>query len=312
MDPVTHTLAGVGLANAFYRDKLGPRAILLLALASNLPDIDVAVHLTGKASAVLLRRGFGHSLLLAPLWCAGFAFLLSRWRWKDKGFAELFFPSLLAVGVHLLFDLINSFGVQLLWPIWPWRPEFATVFIIDFTLTGFLLFPLLAAAPKLMREGLRSFSRWGLVLAGGYLLFCWGNRVRAARLLDWEAQTSGLESDFSYVFPEPLGPHRWKGVLRTGSVYHLYLIDSVAGRLAPRGEVETASGPEVEAARKTDLARRLERFFKAPVWSVNKGSGGASEVSVRDLRFQSLVLGLSHRPFEFRFRVLPDGTAEPL
>ncbi|MEK9146442.1 MAG: metal-dependent hydrolase, partial [Elusimicrobiota bacterium] len=110
MDPLTHTLVGVGIANAFYREKLGPRAVPLLALAANLPDIDVAVHLTGQASAVLLRRGFGHSLLLAPLWCAGFAFLMSRWRWKDKGFSELFAPSLVGVASHLLFDLALDRG----------------------------------------------------------------------------------------------------------------------------------------------------------------------------------------------------------
>ncbi len=311
MDPLTHTLVGVGIANAFYREKLGPRAVPLLALAANLPDIDVAVHLSGQASAVLLRRGFGHSLLLAPLWCAGFAFLMSRWRWRDKGFGELFVPSLAGVASHLLFYLINSFGVQLLWPVWPLRPELAVNFIIDLALTGFLAFPLLAAAPKFLREGLRGFSRAGLALAAGYLLFCWGNRARATRLLDWEAKTSGLESEFSYVFPEPFGPHRWKGVLRTGSVYHLYLIHSVSGKIEPRGEEETASGPEVEAARKTALALRLERFFKAPVWSARKEAGGSAEVSVRDLRFQSLLLSRGH-PFEFRFRVRPDGAADPL
>ncbi|MEK9146441.1 MAG: hypothetical protein AAB339_12605, partial [Elusimicrobiota bacterium] len=192
-----------------------------------------------------------------------------------------------------------------------WRPEFAVTFIIDLALTGFLAFPLLAAAPKLLREGLRGFSRAGLALAAGYLLFCCGNRVQATRLLDWEEKTSGLEGEFSYVFPEPFGPHRWKGVLRTGSVYHLYLIHSVSGKVEPRGEMETASGPEVEAARKTALALRLERFFKAPVWSARKGADGAAEVSVRDLRFQSLVLSRGI-PFEFRFRVRPGGAVDPL
>ena len=67
MDPVTHTLVGAGMANAFFRRRVGPEAIPILALASNLPDIDAVVHLTGDPAALLWRRSFGHSLFTIPV-----------------------------------------------------------------------------------------------------------------------------------------------------------------------------------------------------------------------------------------------------
>ncbi|HEY5599757.1 MAG TPA: hypothetical protein VIK48_03610, partial [Candidatus Manganitrophaceae bacterium] len=117
------------------------------------------------------------------------------------------------------------------------------------------------------------------------------------------AEARSLEKvDLSYVFPEPLGPLRWKGVLREGDHYQIYLIHSLSGEAQKWGEVVTQTAdPRVEQTRKTPLARRIEWFFKAPVWVVedplpNQSTG----VGVYDLRFNSIVF---HRenPFVFHF-----------
>ncbi len=68
MDPLTHTLVGVGLANGLFRHRVGPAAVPILAIAANLPDVDTIVHITGDPAALLLRRTFGHSILMAPVW----------------------------------------------------------------------------------------------------------------------------------------------------------------------------------------------------------------------------------------------------
>jgi hypothetical protein len=71
--------------------------------------------------------------------------------------------------------------------------------------------------------------------------------------------------------------------------------------------------PRVARARGTRLGRRLEAFFKAPVWQIHgnpstgsSGPGSAVEVTGADLRFRSLVL---NRPPAFLccFRVPPEG-----
>lgn len=304
MDNLTHTLSGVVLAHACYRRRLGPRAVPILAITANLPDLDAVVMLWGDPRAVLLRRTFGHSLLVLPLWILLSVPLLRRLAPKES-FRNVLALTVAGVGLHLLLDLVNSFGVVLLWPLSDWRPELATVFILDFFLTGLLVLPLLLCLPRARRGSLEGYSRASLAVVAAYLLFCGVNRGLAGRVLSREAATLRPPPDFSYVFAEPLGPHRWRGVLRQGNTYRLYLIHSLSGTIEARDELTTQLGDlEVEAARASPLGRRLERFFKAPVWEV-MARGAPSDIQVRDLRFGSLLM--RREPvFTFDFAVYPD------
>jgi inner membrane protein len=310
VDNVTHTLVGVCLANAFCRRRLGRATVPILAVASNLPDVDALVVLSGSTRSVLERRTFGHSLLLLPFWILLLSLLVRRLA-PHLRFVSILAMCTLGAGVHLLFDLVNSFGVVLLWPLSDWRPELATVFIIDFILTGLLAAPLLLYAVRSWRPHLQGFSRAALVAVCAYLALCAGSRRLAAKTLDREAERFHDEPlSLEYLFPEPLGPHRWRGVLREGDVYHLYLIHSMSGRLESYGWVRSqVDDPAVEAARQSRLGQRLERFFKAPVWEVSGGSGPAT-VSATDLRFRSLVLERGSI-FVFRFKVDSGGKVSP-
>ena len=313
MDPLTHTLVGVGLANGLFRRRIGRASVPILAIAANLPDIDTIVHVTGDPASLLLRRTFGHSILMAPVWSLLLALVLKLFLPRIR-FPTLLGLSALGWTVHVLFDLINSFGVMILWPLSDWRPELASVFIIDLILAGLLILPLLIALPKAMRPRLVPLTRLALVATAVYLLACGGGRAAATRMLAAETQARAGRPEFTYVFPEPLGPHRWRGVAREGGAYDLYLLHVLSGRVEPRGRIPTATGdPIVERVRDTRRGRRVEQFFKASVWSVERddAGGAGARVSVSDLRFHSLVL--KRDPvFVFRFRVHPDGRIEPL
>jgi len=316
MDPVTHTLVGVGLANAFFRKRIGSPAVLVLAIASSLPDIDAVVHLTGDPTAILMRRTFGHSVFLLPLWALGLALILRRF-YPSVGFGRLFGLTLLGAFMHLFFDLVNSFGVVLFWPFSDWRPELAIIFIIDLVLTGLLAAPLLAAVFRRLRPHLILMSRIAMVGVAVYILFCEANRMIARQALASESAQLAARTEFRYVFPEPFGAHHWRGVVRTGDTYRIYLIHPLTNRIELIGQEITAAGqPAVEQARATILGRRLEWFFKAPVWTVegNPALTGRSAndpvvVNVSDLRFRSTVIS-RERFFVYRFRVFPDGRVE--
>lgn len=313
MDPVTHTLVGVTAANAVFRRRFGREAVPILALASNLPDLDGVVMLSGDPGAVTLRRTFGHSLLLVPVFSLLLALALRRFYPRIR-LGPLFGLTLLGASIHLFFDLINSFGVVLLWPASSWRPELAMVFIIDLALTALLALPLLLALLPRLRPRLVPLSRIATVAVVAYLLICAGGRSLAREALEGEMVRAGRSPDFLYVFPEPLGPHRWRGVVREGGSYDVYLVHSFSRRLELRERVETRpDDPRVARARGTPLGRRLEAFFKAPVWQVrgdppgqNPLPAGAVEVTGADLRFRSLVL---NRPPVFLtcFRVPQQG-----
>src|SRR5215471_10849869 len=202
MDNLTHTLVGVGLANAFTRRRLGKETVPILAIASNLPDLDALVVLTGDPRSVLWRRTFGHSLLLLPIWIVLLALIFRR-LYPKQSWRTLLLLCSVGAGLHLLFDLVNSFGVVLLWPLSPWRPEFATVFIIDLALTGMLALPLLLCIPKSRRRSLEGLSRASVLAVTAYLLLCGASRWRAERALAREAARLSAPTSFTYVFPEP-------------------------------------------------------------------------------------------------------------
>ncbi|HSG05252.1 MAG TPA: metal-dependent hydrolase [Nitrospiria bacterium] len=297
MDPVTHTLVGVGIGNAVFKKRVGRGAVPILAIASNLPDIDALIHLSGDPTSVLMRRTLGHSLLLLPIW----AFLLSlifRRFYPEHSLGRLYGMTLCGAFAHLFFDLVNSFGVVLLWPFSDWRPELAIIFIIDLMLTGLLAAPLILALIPKLRPRLVMMSRVSIILVGLYAALCGASRFMAAYALAAEASQIGINPDFQYVFPEPFGAHRWKGVIREGNQYHLYVVHSASGRVEKKDEVQTKRGdPRVEAIRNTDLSKKIEWFFKAPVWSVHEETG---EVGVYDIRFRSLLIERDI-PFVYRF-----------
>lgn len=306
MDNLTHTLAGMAIGEAFFRDKHGRRAVTASAWAANLPDIDVAALLLQDRGAILLRRSFGHSLFLAPLWSAGLAWVFKR-KYPDFRYADLCKIVGVNVAGHLFLDFINSFGVQFLWPFTVHRAELAITFIIDLFLLACFAAPHLARLSKAWRPRLREAARAGLATAALYLLASFGLRARAVALL----KDARPDAEFSYVFPEPFGPTRWRGVARKESEWTSYLIQSFSGTVSARELVDSEdAAPAVVAARQSPFGRRLLTFFLAPVWTVTPGPDGGVVASVRDLRFSSLLLRRGGG-FGFAFDVGPDGRAVP-
>ncbi|MDP3542044.1 MAG: metal-dependent hydrolase [Elusimicrobiota bacterium] len=306
MDPVTHTLLGLAVGETFFKSRLGSRALWVSAVAANLPDIDTVVLLTGDPSAVILRRSFGHSLALLPLWIAGLTWIFKR-KYEDLETSDLAVMITAGCAGHLLFDLINSFGVQLLWPFSTARPEIGAIFIIDLALAGFLAAPHLARLKASWRPALGGLSGAALVAVAFYLALALSARQLAAGQL--AEQTGGR--GFQYVFPEPLGAHRWRGVVKEPGAWRTYLID-VSKRTAVPGPVfpDDAMTAPALAAKDTAFGRRLMTFFKAPVWTVEARPDGGAVVSVQDLRFVSLVLPREN-PFRYEFDAPRGGEAEP-
>lgn len=306
MDPVTHTLLGLTVGEAFFKPRLGNRALLVSAVAANLPDIDALVMLTGDPGAVILRRSFGHSLILLPLWIAGLTWIFKR-KYEDLETSDLAVMIAAGCAGHLLFDLINSFGVQLLWPFSTARPELSAIFIIDLALAGFLAAPHLARLKASWRPELPALCSAALVAVAFYLALAVSARQLASGLL--AAQTGGR--GFQYVFPEPLGAHRWRGVVKEPGAWRTYLIDVSQRTVAPGPAfLDDAMTAPALAAKDSPFGQRLMTFFKAPVWTVEPRPEGGAVVSVVDLRFVSLVLPREN-PFRYEFDVPPGGEAEP-
>ncbi len=248
----------------------------------------------------MLRRSFGHSILLLPIWILIFALIARRFEPRLSLRRHLGLAAI-GAGLHVVFDLINSFGVLLLWPANDWRPELAIVFIIDLILTGLLALPLLVCIPRRLRPRLPALARLSLASVMLYLACCGVSRSIAIGML----REAAAPSDVVYVFPEPFGPHRWRGVIRIGDTWTVHLIEPLAGRIEMRDEARShPDDPVVRAARASDLGRRLEKFFKAPIWETRVAS--APVACVHDLRFRPLSM-VRHAVFAYCLEV--EGTA---
>jgi inner membrane protein len=126
MDNVCHTLAGAVLGEAGLKQKTA-LGMATLMIASNLPDVDVAVFATDTL-AMSFRRGWTHGvaaqLLLPPLFAgAMFAIARSSVRWRQPeprtspaDFRGLLLLSYIGVVAHVFMDWLNSYGVRLLKP----------------------------------------------------------------------------------------------------------------------------------------------------------------------------------------------------
>jgi membrane-bound metal-dependent hydrolase YbcI (DUF457 family) len=299
VDNLAHTVIGIGVSRAGLSKRFGPGTTLTLAIASNLPDIDVAWAIWDPMDRFLLRRTHTHALVALPLLAALLATAL-RWRRPDRSWRVLFGLSALGIALHLLFDLVNSFGVVLLWPFAPTRFELASVFIIDLFIWGVMIAPMAAARLLKSEEARRRGYQVAVALLGVYVALCLAAHARAGTL----ASRATPAATVVEVFPEPLGPHRFRAAARVGDAWEVSICHVLTGEVERRDLVHTdEASPRVAELRATPTGRRLERFMAAPVWTVHPD--GRAEVY--DLRFNSLIV-----PRKTAFVVtFPPGATEP-
>ena len=169
MDNLTHTLIGLNMAQAGLSRRYGKGTALIMAVASNLPDLDGVAMLYPHWDAILYRRLFTHSVIGLPILALAGGFVFSRVyrRFTFGGAAAL---CLLAMAAHVFFDWINSFGVVFLYPFSMRRFELAWVFIIDLVLWALLLAPWAAGLIKRTRPRLETACRLSLTAVVGYVV----------------------------------------------------------------------------------------------------------------------------------------------
>lgn len=283
MDNLTHTLIGVGMARAGLAARYGRGTTLLLAVASNVPDVDTFWTIWDGWSRFLDRRTHSHALAVWPALAVALAIafrpLCPRIPWK-----ALLGMSLLGIAGHVFFDYVNSFGVVLFWPFSRARPELGWIFIIDLAIWGILLGAIVwtpfTRSPERVWRG-------ALAVLGSYVLICGLCRTQAEVLARRELGRQGVPSATLRLFPEPLGPHRFRAAVRAGPRWEVFLVRVLSGRLERAGAAPTDDGdPRVQEIRSSRLGRRLEHFMAAPVW--RRRPDGT--VEVRDLRFEPLVV----------------------
>ncbi|WP_180960358.1 metal-dependent hydrolase [Neobacillus cucumis] len=121
MDTFSHVVISLGLGALAQMDPtvsanetLSQVVIFGTVIGSNAPDFDFLYRLKGKGSYIRNHRGLSHSLPALPLWGILISGLL--YPIVATAFFHLFIWTLLAVVLHVFFDLFNVHGTQILRP----------------------------------------------------------------------------------------------------------------------------------------------------------------------------------------------------
>jgi inner membrane protein len=314
MDPLTHALASYSLQRAAF-PLLSRAATLAVVLAGVIADADLLSTYFGPSTYLAFDRTYFHSLpaalifgLLATL---PFFFLKPKSPENQISRATIFAAAFAAALLHLVLDVCQTSGVQLLWPFstrrfaTDWLPSL-DLWVLAILLTGILL-PLLAGLVTeeigARRKGPR--GRLGAIFAFAALVF-----YLVVRLIAHGDAIAALESR-TYrgelprrvaAFAESNSPFRWHGIIETERA----LLD-VEVPVGPGADYDPSSAittykpepsPALDAARNSSLARRFLQVARFPKATVEQTPAGFhvilrafpySRASGSGLRVQALI-----------------------
>jgi len=245
MDPLTHAISGIALARALPRHHLPKKYVAFIALMAMAPDADYLLRFISDTAYLHYHRGITHSLLMLPLWVWLIISLTSKRRLRDPVMPWLIAA---ALALHILLDLITSFGTMIYAPFSDARIAWDAVFIIDPLFTGILALPLLLAMFR--RRHARRLAWTGLFFASAYLGLVLTVHHHATQLA-WRDQPAATEV---HALPQPFSPFRWQLVATYSDHYSRAAVDfwpvfPGSGAAFPKAFVRHFSGDVRPASR---------------------------------------------------------------
>jgi len=306
MEPVTHALTSIALGRAGL-NKVTRMATLMLLVSGLAADADWVTRLGGASAFLHGHRTATHSLLGTVVLIAVAATSFWFAGRKYPKIAVGIFPALLictvGAGVHLLLDLLNGYGVKLLWPFnlewYAWDiVDSVDAWILFFLLVGLLtpeLFRLvleeIGSKPK--KSGRQRGAIVGLSLV---ILFVAGRVVaheRAVALLDAREYRRQAPLEVA-AFPRPSAPLVWSGVVETDNALINVNVPLGPGSVFDPDLADVHFKPEpslaLQNAVKSATAIEFLSYARFPLANVEP-EGDGFQVRLRDMRFASELPG---------------------
>lgn len=263
MDTLTHALSGALLARAtaprMARVSVSARVAAGFCAAA-LPDIDFVLSYVSPEAYVTGHRGATHSMFLLPLWA-----LLAAWicakvdRTPGLSARDYYVVCALAIGAHIVGDLITSFGTMVYAPFSATRIAWSMTFVIDLWFTSIILAGLVASWA---RPRSRVPAILGLAALGAYVGLQGLAHARAIDFGTAYAAQSRLDAARVSAFPRPVSPFNWMVVVAEDERYHYANVNLM------REELPAAPGPNAGLIARLDAA--YVPLARAPWTTVEK------------------------------------------
>lgn len=279
-------------------------------LASNLPDIDIVLWARSDASYLLFHRGFTHSLLglavLPPLLAA------ALWWGLDRRTSLRWLVVLCWAGafLHVLYDLLTSWGTMLLYPFSVARLALHWIFIVDLATWVLPCLAILAAWRRPERS--RAAAVLFLAALAVYAALA-GLAHREVRQAVVEAEREqGRAVAESYALPLFGAPWRWQGIAvapQSAPEPRLarYSVSGIPPRVDPPERIVRGfDDPWVRRALATPPGQAYLWWSAVPVARVETGPDSVA-ITLSDLRFHRTIIPTSETaaPFSLRFAFDP-------
>lgn len=306
MEPVTHALTSIALGRAGL-NKVTRMATPMLLVSGLIADVDWVTRLAGANAFLHGHRTATHSLIGTAAIIIGVAaaFWIAGRKYPKFNVEMMAAIPICAIGAsaHLLLDLMNPYGVKLLWPFsqkwYAWDlADSVDAWILFFLLAGLLLPELfrlileeIGSRPR--ERGRRRGAIVGLILVA---LFIGGRAFahqRAIALLDareYRAQAPLVVA----AFPRPSNPLLWSGVVETDNA--LFNVDVPLGP-GPAFDPDLADvhfkpQPSLALSNAVASAAAVEflSYARFPLANVEP-NGDGYQVRIRDMRFASELPG---------------------
>ena len=217
MDSLTQIVLGAAVGNLVAGKKAGNKAMLWGAVGGTIPDLDVLLNfIYEEPRSLLLHRGFSHSVFFAFLIAPLLGYLLNRSdnALSRKEWTMVFFWSIFT---HPLLDVFTGYGTGLFVPLWDYRIQFDTIFIIDpvFTLPLLIAFVWLLAT-RMPFERRIKISRAALLISTSYLLLTVLIKFWVVARVEQEMSQQQIEARQKLIAPAAFTTFLWSVIIEEG------------------------------------------------------------------------------------------------
>lgn len=288
MDSISHTSMGVGISilaistSAVIADH-STLAYASIITAALIPDIDVVTKLGGNKSYINQHRGFTHSLPLFLVLTLVINIITNFFLPTQN--QNILLPWIaLSIGMHLLTDVFNNYGIKLLWPFQDKWLSINATYTIDFIiLAGFILGIILYYGFNL--NGQIIFAT-ALIATLIYLLILTARRSLRKRYI-----INKFDKPVEKIyFASKTRPHHWKFVIESTTGY--YFIGELHGkkmRIHGKQKKFVTIDEDIYNAIKTDQNLEIFRkFAKVYNWSIKRRKHH-TEIRLKDLSYYTKI-----------------------
>ena len=224
MDSITHTVLGACVGEALGGKKLGKKAMLIGAIANNIPDIDVVCSFWMKQpDSLLAHRGFTHSILFALLITLAASRVLKN-KFINDQFSQQEWRLLIGINLflHIIIDSLTVYGTGWFEPFSHFRVAFNMLFIAD----PFYTISLLVSSIALLILKKNSFrrKRWvrfGLIISSVYLLYALVHKIHVDQVVRKSLLDEHADGRNFITTPTPLNNFLWYVVADCDSGYNI-------------------------------------------------------------------------------------------